>query len=726
MEFKSRRAEKYGSDPITLNCNCDPSQGTVILFYAYLPIDDPLTLAKLHKTWSIDLGLFGKVKLATEGINATVAGSPASITAYINNLTSLPEFESLNLSQACAGSEADLEKRRYNFFKPTSGCRHVFGEHISIKVVEEICPLGAPELSVYHDPENKRGKLSPRDFHQKLKELGGKEDVVVLDVRNYYESTIGRFPGAVTPPIRKFSSFRDYVDRNKDQFSGKTILSYCTGGIRCEKATSYLRQSLEAGGDSQPAKVLMLDGGIHNYLEWVKHEGSAKESLWLGKNYVFDARQSLGLEDVSVTEGASPDDGDRLISACQGCNASCARYVKCDGFGCHRLIISCVKCSPLTSGGESGMFCCEECRDMGERVQQYVLSGQESAPVFCIAYKDCHFTTTNFGQVGIDISTSSINYETKLWALIIYSMSNASESQWLFRKEDLYRTPSLMSGLSYQFEKESRSKGVTFIIQVGMHLKLPQLTMATAALFFHRFYMRHSLKDYKFYDIGATCIYLASKTEESTRKFKDVIIACAQKAAKKEIQIDDSSKEFRVWKDTIIYTEEILLEALCFELSVEHPYQFMLSLFNSHYADAQRARKLKQVAWAFINDSLRTTLCLLYPPKIIALAAIHIAAKYLEENLNEGLGDIWRELFEPDVQDITDAANEIMDQYTQFPNKSGRSLDKMLPGSKPGSEYQENGTPSYGGYLNSPAKLATPVYNVETDRPSNGDRSVAP
>ncbi|KAF9348606.1 hypothetical protein BGX26_012988 [Mortierella sp. AD094] len=621
IEFKSRRAEKYGSDPINLNCNCDPSQGTVILFYAYLPIGDPLTLAKLHKTWSIDLGLFGKIKLATEGINATIAGSPASISTYIDNLTSLPEFDSLNLSQACAGSEADLEKCRYNFFKPTSGCRHVFGEHISIKVVEEICPLGAPELSVYHDPENKRGKLSPRDFHQKLKELGGKEDVVVLDVRNYYESSIGRFPGAITPPIRKFSSFRDYVDRNKDQFS-------------------------EAGGDSQPAKVLMLDGGIHNYLEWVKHEGSAKGSLWLGKNYVFDARQSLGLEDAPVTEGA--------------------------------IVIS---------------------------------------------------ATTNFGQIGVDISASSINHKTKLWALIIHNMSNTSESQWLFRKEDLYRTPSLMSGLSYQFEKESRSKGVTFIIQVGMHLKLPQLTMATAALFFHRFYMRHSLKDYKFYDIGATCIYLASKTEESTRKFKDVIIACAQKAAKKEIQIDDSSKaraEFRVWKDTIIYTEEILLEALCFELSVEHPYQFMLSLFNSHYADAQRARKLKQVAWAFINDSLRTTLCLLYPPKIIALAAIHIAAKYVEENLNEGLGDIWRELFEPDVQDITDAANEIMDQYTQFPNKSGRSLDKMLPGSKPGSEYQENGTPSYGGYLNSPAKLATPVYSVETDRPSNGDRSAAP
>ncbi|KAI1317158.1 hypothetical protein EDD11_008949 [Mortierella claussenii] len=680
-EFKARRAEKYGSDPISFDCVCDPSQGTVILFYAYLPIDDPLALAKHHKTWSADLELCGKVKVATEGINATLSGSSGSIATYIDKLTSLPEFASLGLakhstneSDTDGGSNVDrraLERRRYTFFKPTPGCRHVFDAVMSIKVVEEICPLGAPELNVYHDPENKRGKLPPNEFHQKLKELGRKEDVVVLDVRNYYESSIGRFPGAITPPIRKFSSFRDYVERNKDKLSGKTILSYCTGGIRCEKATSYMRQTLGKEGDIQPAQVMMLEGGIHNYLEWVKQEGLEKDSLWLGKNYVFDARQSLGLEDAPTTDIMG--EGDRLISSCQGCGSSCARYVKCDG-----------------------------------TAQQF---RSPSAATTLIAH-------------GMS--------------------SNAAESQWLFRKEDLYRTPSLMSGLSYSLEKDSRRRGVTFIIQVGMHLKLPQLTLATAALFFHRFYMRHSLKDYKFYDIGATCIYLASKTEESTRKFKDVIIACAQKAAKKDIQIDDSSKEFRVWKETIIYTEEILLEALCFELSVEHPYQYMLSLLGNHYTkDDHRmfaldisqdaveglvltetalcARKLKSVAWAFINDSLRTTLCLLYPPKTIALAAIHMAAKYMDENLNESLGEIWRELFEPDVQDITDlsglpmldAANEIMDLYTQFPTQGGRSLDKMLPGSKPGSEYQENGTPSYGGYLNSPAKLATPVYNIE-------------
>ncbi|KAF9969733.1 hypothetical protein BGZ73_007768 [Actinomortierella ambigua] len=234
-----------------------------------------------------------------------------------------------------------------------------------------------------------------------------------------------------------------------------------------------------------------------------------------------------------------------------------------------------------------------------------------------------------------------------------------TNNQWLFRKEEMQRTPSLFDG-----------------------------------------------------DIGATCVYLASKTEESTRKFKDVIITCAQRAAKKDTPIDDQSKEYRAWKETIMYMEEILLEVLCFDLSVEHPYALMLTLIDNHYTkDAHRARKLKQVSWAFINDSLRTTLCLVYPPKVVALAAIHLAGKYLDENLSECLGDVWRELYEPDVADITDAANEILEQYSQFGSRGSNNERGAYPGSKPGSEYQENGTPVYSGYLNSPAKLTTPVYN---------------
>jgi predicted sulfurtransferase len=183
----------------------------------------------------MDLELCGKVKLATEGINATLSGLTASVNEYIDRLTALLEFESLNLSRPAtktSQSDNNLTKKRFDFFKPTEGCRHVFGEEASIKVVEEICPLGAPELSVYHDPKNKQGKLPPKEFHEKLKESERRDDFVVLDVRNYYESSIGRFPGAITPPIRKFSSFRDYVDRNKELLAGKTILSYCTGGIR--------------------------------------------------------------------------------------------------------------------------------------------------------------------------------------------------------------------------------------------------------------------------------------------------------------------------------------------------------------------------------------------------------------------------------------------------------------------------------------------------------------
>ncbi|KAG0318472.1 thiosulfate sulfurtransferase (rhodanese)-like domain-containing protein 2 [Linnemannia gamsii] len=301
-EFKSRRAEKYGSDPINLTCQCDPTLGTVILFYAYLPITDPLALARLHKAWFMDLELCGKVKLATEGINATLSGLTASVNEYIDRLTALLEFESLNLSRPAtktSQSDNNLTKKRFDFFKPTEGCRHVFGEEASIKVVEEICPLGAPELSVYHDPKNKQGKLPPKEFHEKLKESERRDDFVVLDVRNYYESSIGRFPGAITPPIRKFSSFRDYVDRNKELLTGKTILSYCTGGIRCEKATSYMRQSL-GSGKNDDVKVLMLEGGIHNYLEWIKQERTSKEnpqqeSLWLDKR-----RDKLGTADIIV------------------------------------------------------------------------------------------------------------------------------------------------------------------------------------------------------------------------------------------------------------------------------------------------------------------------------------------------------------------------------------------------------------------------------------------
>lgn len=117
---------------------------------------------------------------------------------------------------------------RHAFFKPSVGCRHVFAD-LSVKLVDEICPLGRPDqvnLEKVISTEKDGKKLKPEVFHEMLK---SEEDVVVLDARNYYESRIGAFRGAVRPAIRKFSKFPDYIDRNREALEGKTILTYCTG-----------------------------------------------------------------------------------------------------------------------------------------------------------------------------------------------------------------------------------------------------------------------------------------------------------------------------------------------------------------------------------------------------------------------------------------------------------------------------------------------------------------
>ncbi|RUS23158.1 hypothetical protein BC937DRAFT_91845 [Endogone sp. FLAS-F59071] len=202
--------------------------------------------------------------------------------------------------------------------------------------------------------------------------------------------------------------------------------------------------------------------------------------------------------------------------------------------------------------------------------------------------------------------------------------------QWYFKKEDLLRTPSIHSGYTYEQEKIDRAKGCSFILTVGMTLKLPQVTLATATVFLHRFYMRRSLKDYNYYEIGATCIFLATKVEETGRKMKDIVVTVAAKASKKDdMQLSEGSKEYNKWRDTILYLEEVLLEAICFDLTIEHPYQCLLKIIEK----IEGSRKLAQTAWAFVNDSLRTPLCVIHKPHVIAAAALYLAAKLTNPEL---------------------------------------------------------------------------------------------
>jgi predicted sulfurtransferase len=283
----------------------------------------------------------GKVRIGAEGINATLAGDKKDIIDYLDWLITTQAFG--ELQEGLAGNDLDdKSSAQYKFFKPTVGCAHVFSE-LSIKLVDEICPLG--QSSVVLDKlsmnNHRKGKLSPEAFHALLEK---KDDYVLLDTRNYYESKIGHFDSAIQPAIRKFSQFPEYIDRNKDALEGKKILTYCTGGIRCEKATAYMRQALP------DTEIFMLDGGIHNYMEWWNQKEEIKDKvLWHGKNYIFDARQSLGLENGEV------------VGQCQFCGIPWDTYSKCSSQGCHLLVLCCDHCK----ANQSAIFCCTECENGG-------------------------------------------------------------------------------------------------------------------------------------------------------------------------------------------------------------------------------------------------------------------------------------------------------------------------------------------------------------------------
>jgi predicted sulfurtransferase len=280
----------------------------------------------------------GKVRIAPEGINATLAGSNDDIDAYLNWITQTEPFADLtSLESGEPLLLTSTDSPRYQFFKPSTGCPHVFNE-LSIKLVDEICPLGqtSVQLTKLQEANHAHGKLSPEQFHETLSK---NKDIVLLDTRNYYESKIGHFDGAIQPAIRKFSQFPEYIERNKDAMRGKTILTYCTGGIRCEKATAYMRQALP------DETIFMLDGGIHNYMEWWKHSSdkNGQDPLWQGKNYVFDARQSLALDD-------------RVVSRCQACGVAWDQYSKCASIGCHLLVLFCANCT------FDRVYCCTDCQ----------------------------------------------------------------------------------------------------------------------------------------------------------------------------------------------------------------------------------------------------------------------------------------------------------------------------------------------------------------------------
>jgi UPF0176 protein len=229
----------------------------VAALYCFAPFDDPQALRGPLAALCCRNGIRGTLLLAREGINATIAGGADALDEVIDHIRALPGCDGLDVK--FSATDAPPFKR------------------MKVRVKREIVTLGVPDV----DPARDVGiYVEPEHWNALISDPG----TVLVDTRNDYEVSIGTFEGAIDPKTRAFGELPAWVDANRDQLAaGARVAMFCTGGIRCEKSTAYLRAQ---GFD----KVFHLKGGILNYLEKIPEA----ESLWQGECFVFDERVSVG------------------------------------------------------------------------------------------------------------------------------------------------------------------------------------------------------------------------------------------------------------------------------------------------------------------------------------------------------------------------------------------------------------------------------------------------
>ena len=263
-----------------------------------------------------------------------------------------------------------------------------------------------------------------------------------------------------------------------------------------------------------------------------------------------------------------------------------------------------------------------------------------------------------------------------------------AEAQWMFTEAELANTPSIQDGMSQAEEREIRAKGVNFIVQVGIMLKLPQLTLSTAAIFFQRYLMRASLKKSRegipklhHYQAAGTALFLATKVEESCRKMKELITAFCRVAQKNpNLLIDENDKDYWKWKDCILFNEDVFLEVLCFDLTVESPHRELFEMLK--FYGVEHNKRLRNAAWSFVTDSNNTELCLLCNSRTIAIAALYAACRYCDVALaDDTKGRPWWEAQHVRLKDIRKAIEYMSACYDPGSNMVNGVSTKSGPGS---------------------------------------------
>jgi len=259
----------------------------VILFYKFTPVADPDGLRDSQRGLCQELGLKGRILIADEGINGTLAGEATAIDHYIAALRSDPRF-------------ADIE------MKTSPGDERTFPKLV-VKSRPEIVTLNYPEPL----GSEQHNRLTPAQWKRRMEEDG---EAVLVDVRNRYEYEAGRFEGAVKCDIAHFRDLPAYLEKLED-YKDKTVMMYCTGGIRCEKASALFRRH----GFQY---VVQLHGGIMSYQKEFGNDH------WQGECFVFDQRMT-----VRESEGFVP------VGRCAHSGRESCRFVNCHYTPCHQLFI---------------------------------------------------------------------------------------------------------------------------------------------------------------------------------------------------------------------------------------------------------------------------------------------------------------------------------------------------------------------------------------------------
>ncbi|KAL6968050.1 hypothetical protein U1Q18_033853 [Sarracenia purpurea var. burkii] len=238
--------------------------------------------------------------------------------------------------------------------------------------------------------------------------------------------------------------------------------------------------------------------------------------------------------------------------------------------------------------------------------------------------------------------------------------------RWYFyRKEIEENSPSRLDGIDLKKETYLRKSYCTFLQDLGMRLKVPQVTIATAIIFCHRFFLRQSHAKNDRRTIATVCMFLAGKVEETPRPLKDVILVSYEIIHKKDPAAVQRIKQKEVYeqqKELVLLGERVVLATLAFDLNVHHPYKPLVEAIKK-FKVAQNA--LAQVAWNFVNDGLRTSLCLQFKPHHIAAGAIFLAAKFLKVKLPSDGEKVWWQEFDVTPRQLEEVSNQMLELYEQ-------------------------------------------------------------